>query len=84
MRAIRTATIRHSMDFGNNPECFPPRRVRLNLRKYSDRYRWYGVEEGEEFDTEVSAKTVIEAQKAALEAWDGWDLKSNWGSTDLR
>jgi hypothetical protein len=83
-RAIRTATIQHSMDFGNNAERNPARRVTLNLRKDGDAYRWYGVEDGEEFDTEVSAATVAEAEEAALEAWAGWGLKATWGSTELR
>lgn len=72
------------MDFGSKPEVFPPRRVRLNLRKDGDKYRWYGIENGEEFDTEISASNVEEAKGAALEAWSGWGLNSTWGSTELR
>lgn len=84
-KAIRTATIRHSMDFGSNPECTPPRRVRLNLRREDDRYRWYGVDDdGAEFDTGVSGRTVSDACDAALRAWDGWELRATWGATTLR
>lgn len=83
-KPILTATIQHSMDFGNNPECTPPRRVKLNLRKNGNEYRWYGVENGEEFDTEVSSKTVSAAKEAALAAWEGWGLDATWGSTVLR
>lgn len=72
------------MDFGNNPEVTPARRVTINLRKDKDRYRWYGVENGIEFDTEVSALTVDEAKEAALSAWNGWGLKATWCSTELR
>jgi hypothetical protein len=81
MKAIRTATIQHSMGFG----IYSRRRVRLNLRKDGDnKYRWYGIENGEEFDTEISADTVEEAKEAALQVWAGWGLNATWGSTELR
>ena len=72
------------MDFGNNPECTPPRRVKINLRRDNDRYRWYGFDGEKEYDTEVSAFTVADAEEAALQAWAGWELKATWGNTELR
>jgi len=77
MRAIRVATICHNEDDYRDQN---HRRVTLVLRRDRDKYRWYGVEEdGTEYDTEVSAGTVAQAEDAACHAWGAmeWDLQTN-------
>ena len=74
-RAIRTMTICHSDDDHSDPK---HRRVKIDLIKDGDRYRWVQAMGGA--DTEVSGKSVQEACELAVIAWGGkeWAAKAAW------
>ena len=70
-KAIRIATINHNDQEGV--------RVRLELHKDKDAYRWYT---GTGEDTEVSGKTVAKACEAAHASWNycqsPWGFRARW------
>ena len=74
-RAIRSMTVCHSDDDCTNPN---HRRVKIDLVRDGDRYRWVQAEDGA--DTEVSGKSVQEACELAFIAWGGkeWAAKATW------
>ena len=75
MNAIRSLTVCHSADDHRNPK---HRRVKIDLIKAGDRYRWVQAEDGA--STEVSGKSVQEACDLAFIAWGGkeWAAEATW------
>ena len=82
-RSIRIASINHNeSSIPNSPHY--GKRIKLELRKDEDAYRWY-TSEGE--DTEVSGATVVIACHEAEDAWgrntrgtpfDVWKFRASW------